>query len=159
MHQIWELQQMQSLPLSAKVVMTQQRIREWYEHWDGMVYVLTPSAGGDYLKMPHPGQLRHLVEIGQTVNGKNENGYPAPEDSIICRVWAAVEDDSSRFYFTGDADNAERGLAFIIRWRADIRPGMWIIWNGEKQTITKLGEYDFKRRYLKLTTESIKGVT
>ena len=111
------------------------------------------------MKMPHPGQLRHLVEIGQTVNGKNENGYPAPEDSIICRVWAAVEYDSSRFYFTGDADNAERGLAFIIRWRADIRPGMWIIWNGETQTITKLGEYDFKRRYLKLTTESIKGVT
>ena len=111
------------------------------------------------MKMPHPGQLRYLVEIGQTVNGKNENGYPAPEDSIICRVWAAVEDDSSRFYFTGDADNAKRGLAFIIRWRADIRPGMWIIWNGEKQTITKLGEYDFKHRYLKLTTESIKGVT
>ena len=111
------------------------------------------------MKMPHPGQLRYLVEIGQTVNGKNENGYPAPEDSIIGRVWAAVEDNSSRFYFTGDADNAERGLAFIIRWRADIRPGMWIIWNGEKQTIAKLGEYDFKHRYLKLTTESIKGVT
>ncbi len=111
------------------------------------------------MKMPHPGQLRHLVEIGQTVNVKNGNGYPMPEDSIICAVWAAVEDDSSRFYFTGDAGNAERGLAFIIRWRADIRLGMWIIWNGEKQTITKLGEYDFKRRYLKLTTESIKGVT
>ena len=63
------------------------------------------------MKMPHPGQLRHLLEIGQTVNGKNENGYPAPEDSIICTVWAAVEDDSSRFYFTGDADNAERGGA------------------------------------------------
>ena len=111
------------------------------------------------MKMPHPGQLRHLVEIGQTVNVKNENGYPAPEDSIICRVWAAVEDDSSRFYFTGDADNAERGLAFIIRWRADIPPPPPPPPNGEKQTITKLGEYDFKRRYLKLTTESIKGVT
>ena len=46
MHQIWELQQMQSLPLAAKVVMTQQRIREWYEHWDGMVYV-SFSGGKD----------------------------------------------------------------------------------------------------------------
>ena len=58
------------------------------------------------MKMPQPGQLRHLVEIGQTVNGINENGYPAPEDSIICRVWAAVEDDSARCYFTVDSDNA-----------------------------------------------------
>ena len=45
MHQIWELQQMQSLPLAAKGVMTQQRIREWYEHWDGMVYDPAESGG------------------------------------------------------------------------------------------------------------------
>ena len=52
MHQIWELQQMQSLPLSAKVVMTQQRIREWYEHWDGMVYV-SFSGGKDSTVLLH----------------------------------------------------------------------------------------------------------
>ena len=52
MHQIWELQQMQSLPLSAKVVMTQQRIREWYEHWDGMVYV-SFSGGKDSTVLKH----------------------------------------------------------------------------------------------------------
>ena len=111
------------------------------------------------MKMPHPGQLRNRVEIGQTVNGKNENGYPAPVDTVICNVWAAVEDDSSRFTFTGDAHTTERGLCFISRWRADIRPGMWIMWIGEKQLITNLGEYDYKRRYLKLSTESVKGVT
>ena len=33
------LKQMQSLPLEAKVVKSQQRIREWYEHWDGDVYI------------------------------------------------------------------------------------------------------------------------
>lgn len=52
MHQIWELQQMQSLPLAAKVVMTQQRIREWYEHWDGMVYV-SFSGGKDSTVLLH----------------------------------------------------------------------------------------------------------
>ena len=109
-------------------------------------------------KLEHPGALRHLVEIGQTVNEINENGYPAPTDRVICRVWAAAEDDSSRYIFSADAENAERGLAFTIRWRDDIRPGMWVMWNGEKQIITKLGEYDFKRRYMKLTTEAIEGV-
>ena len=107
---------------------------------------------------PHPGQLRHIVTIGQTVNAVNENGYPAETDFVVCRVWAAVQDESSGYTHTGDADNAERGLRFVIRWRGDIRPGMWVLWRGEKQRITKFGEFDFKRRYLELVTESNKGV-
>ena len=110
------------------------------------------------VKIPHPGELRHLVEIGRTVNAVSENGYPVETDQTVCRVWAAAEDDSSRYFFAADAENAGRGLAFIIRWRADVRPGMWVKWNGEKHNVTALGEYDFKRRYLKLTTESAKGV-
>jgi 3'-phosphoadenosine 5'-phosphosulfate sulfotransferase (PAPS reductase)/FAD synthetase len=37
--EMWELLQMQSLPLEAKIVKSQQRIREWYNHWDGDVYI------------------------------------------------------------------------------------------------------------------------
>ncbi len=44
--ELWQLQQKQSLPLEAKIAMTQQRIREWYEHWDGEVYV-SFSGGKD----------------------------------------------------------------------------------------------------------------
>ena len=29
---------------------------------------------------PHPGELRHKIEIGYTENAINENGYPAPTD-------------------------------------------------------------------------------
>ena len=36
--ELWQLQQMRALPLEAKIVKTQLRIREWYEHWDGNVY-------------------------------------------------------------------------------------------------------------------------
>lgn len=107
------------------------------------------------MHIPHPGQLRHMVEIGRTTNTVNENGYPEAADQVICRVWAGCEDDSSRYFFSADAENAERGLCFIIRWRNDVCAGMWIMWNGEKQMITKVGEYDFKRRYMKLTTESV----
>ena len=48
----WELKQMQSLPLEAKIVKTQQRIREWYEHWDGEVYV-SFSGGKDSTVLLH----------------------------------------------------------------------------------------------------------
>lgn len=51
-HEAWELAQMQSLPLEAKIIMTQQRIRAWYEHWDGMVYV-SFSGGKDSTVLKH----------------------------------------------------------------------------------------------------------
>lgn len=42
----------QSLPLEAKVVMTQARIREWYRHFDGDVYV-SLSGGKDSCVLNH----------------------------------------------------------------------------------------------------------
>lgn len=54
-HSASDLRQMQSLPLEAKIAMTQRRIREWYDHWDGQVYV-SFSGGKDSTV------LKHLVE-------------------------------------------------------------------------------------------------
>ena len=49
------LRQLQSLPLDGKIILTQKRIREWYDHWDGQVYV-SFSGGKDSTV------LKHLVE-------------------------------------------------------------------------------------------------
>lgn len=51
-HMPYDLQQMQSLPLEAKIIMTQQRIRQWYEYWDGQVYV-SFSGGKDSTVLKH----------------------------------------------------------------------------------------------------------
>ena len=45
-HTKGDLQQMQSLPLEAKIIMTQRRIREWYDYWEGQVYI-SFSGGKD----------------------------------------------------------------------------------------------------------------
>ena len=45
-HELYELKQMQSLPLSVKIRMTQERIRGWYDAFDGNVYVAR-SGGKD----------------------------------------------------------------------------------------------------------------
>lgn len=50
-----DLRQMQSLPLEAKILMSKQRIRQWYDYWNGMVYV-SFSGGKDSTV------LKHLVE-------------------------------------------------------------------------------------------------
>lgn len=40
------LRQKQALPLEGKIILAQQRIREWYDHWDGQVYI-SFSGGKD----------------------------------------------------------------------------------------------------------------
>ena len=51
-HTKYDLRQMQSLPLDAKILMTQERIRQWYDHWDGQVYV-SFSGGKDSTVLKH----------------------------------------------------------------------------------------------------------
>lgn len=52
MPDISDLRQRQALPLRAKVLMSQNRIREWYNHWDGDVYV-SFSGGKDSTVLAH----------------------------------------------------------------------------------------------------------
>lgn len=54
-HMPYDLKQMQSLPLEAKIMMTQRRIRDWYDYWNGQVYV-SFSGGKDSTV------LKHIVE-------------------------------------------------------------------------------------------------
>lgn len=51
-HEAWDLAQMQSLSLESKIRMTQQRIRDWYEYWNGQVYV-SFSGGKDSTVLKH----------------------------------------------------------------------------------------------------------
>lgn len=51
-HNAWDLSQMQSLPLEQKIIMSKQRIRQWYEHYDGEVYV-SFSGGKDSTVLLH----------------------------------------------------------------------------------------------------------
>ena len=49
-HNKGDLQQLQSLPLEAKILMTQRRIRDWVDYWHGDVYV-SFSGGKDSTAM------------------------------------------------------------------------------------------------------------
>ena len=37
--ELWELRQMQSLPLDIKIRMTEERIRGWYDYFGGDIYI------------------------------------------------------------------------------------------------------------------------
>jgi len=50
--ELYELKQMQSLPLEAKIQKSKMRIREWYEKWNAQVYV-SFSGGKDSTVLLH----------------------------------------------------------------------------------------------------------
>lgn len=52
LHDIEDLRQRQALPLQAKILMTQRRIREWVDYWHGDVYV-SFSGGKDSTVLKH----------------------------------------------------------------------------------------------------------
>lgn len=52
MHEISELRQKQSLPLNSKILLTKRRIREWYEYYNGDVYI-SFSGGKDSTVLMH----------------------------------------------------------------------------------------------------------
>ena len=108
---------------------------------------------------PRPGDLRHRVQIGYTENAVNQNGYPEPRDIVICTVWSAATDAGNQHYRSADVMNSEAVINFTIRWRDDIEPGMWVLFQNEKWTISTLGEYSFRRKYLGLKASIAKGVS
>ena len=108
---------------------------------------------------PHPGDLKHRIEIGYTINTVNENGYPEEQDVIFCRVWASATDAGNQHYRSADVMNTEAVVNFTIRFRDDVKPGMWVRFREEKWIISTLGEYSFTRSYLGLKASMQKGIS
>jgi 3'-phosphoadenosine 5'-phosphosulfate sulfotransferase (PAPS reductase)/FAD synthetase len=74
-HASYDLAQMQSLPLEAKIIMSQQRIRQWYDYWGGNVYVSVAGKDSNVLK--------HLVKttsgVGEVPSVFVNTGLEYPE--------------------------------------------------------------------------------
>ena len=50
-HSAYELKQMQSLPLEAKITMTKQRIKVWYESWSRFEIVNEKTGKSRFITM------------------------------------------------------------------------------------------------------------
>lgn len=86
-HQSYDLAQMQALPLEAKITMTQARIRSWYEHWNGDVYV-SVSGGKDSQVLAHivkemyPNIPCVFVNTGLEFDSVREKGYELADEVL-----------------------------------------------------------------------------
>ena len=69
------------------------------------------------------------------------------------------KDAGNQHYRAADVMNTEQVVNFTIRYRPDVKPGMWVLFNGEKWEISTLGEYAFTKAYLGLKASRAKGVS
>lgn len=60
---IGDLRQKQALPLEAKIIASKQRIKEWYEYWNGDVYI-SNSGGVDSTVLLVKSKLHLFKNIG-----------------------------------------------------------------------------------------------
>jgi len=116
-HEIWELRQKQSLPLNVKIRMTEQRIRAWYDYFNGDVYVsfsggkdstvlldiarqLYPDIEGVFIDtgLEYP-EVREFVKLYENITWLKpkktfrqvieEYGYPLISKEVAEAVWGA----------------------------------------------------------------------
>ena len=92
-------------------------------------------------------------------HGQRKRLSRSPNDTVVCNVWASVSDNSSRRVQAADSSVTEAGRLFVIRFRDDIQPGMWVRFQNEQWTIAALDGYGHQRRYLGLQAYRTKGVS
>ena len=85
--------------------------------------------------------------------------HPEPTDVVVYSVWASAIDAGNQHYRSADVMNTEQVVNFTIRYRPDVKPGMWVLFQGEKWNISTLGEYSFRKKYLGLKASIAKGVS
>ena len=111
-----------------------------------------------YNSTPTPGDLRHRITIGYTERETNANGFQEPHDVVLCKVWASADDAGENDIVAADARNLTDIINFTIRYREDVKVGMWVEFEGKRRTITSLGNYSFKKEWLGMKTACEKAV-
>lgn len=107
-HNAWDLKQMQSLPLEAKIRMTQQRIQAWYDSWTR--FEIVNEATGktryetidtrDYMAEP---KLKESEYIVSAIPGQVYVAFSGGKDSTVLKhiVDQMYDDVPSLFVNTG----------------------------------------------------------
>lgn len=102
-HTSYDLAQMQSLPLEAKIIMTKQRIKDWYESWVRYEIVNTETGKTRYVTATEEPSLKENEYIESATDGQVYVSFSGGKDSTVLKhiVDSMYDDVPALFVNTG----------------------------------------------------------
>lgn len=103
------------------------------------------------------GCLRHRIEIGKYVEGRNEWGDPLPGPvwQRVALIWGSVEALTGRTFFEAQQSHIQSDHRIIIRWRRGVEPRQ-IVRHGDREfEIQAVLDRDGDRRWLHLLCREV----
>lgn len=89
--ELWQLQQLQGLPLEVKIKKSEFRITEWYEYYDGNVYVARSGGKdsdvlGDIVKRLYPDVPQVFINTGLEYDSVRKHGIEVADKVIYPEI-------------------------------------------------------------------------
>lgn len=102
-HTAYDLKQMQSLPFEAKIIMTKQRIKAWYESWIRYEIVNKNTGKTRYVTATEEPPLKEGEYINSEMDGMVYVSFSGGKDSTVLKhiVDSMYDDVPSLFVNTG----------------------------------------------------------
>jgi 3'-phosphoadenosine 5'-phosphosulfate sulfotransferase (PAPS reductase)/FAD synthetase len=102
-HTSYDLAQMQSLPLEAKIIMTKQRIKAWYESWIRYEIVNGNTGKTRYVTATEEPPLKEGEYINSEIDGQVYVSFSGGKDSTVLKhiVDSMYDDVPALFVNTG----------------------------------------------------------
>lgn len=102
---------------------------------------------------------RHKIEIMQSNDDRDEQGFPVENWEPICSpVWADVRDVSGKEFYGADTEKRQKLITCNISYRKDITNDMQVRFDGEMYNIKRIYQGDYRRLDLNLDCQLVEGV-
>ncbi|WP_180114975.1 phage head closure protein [Acinetobacter sp. YH12063] len=98
------------------------------------------------------GELRHRIMVQKLTSGKDDDGYPIPEQWVdYMPLWAKVTHLSGKDLIAAQASNSKVVARVKIRYREDINTAMRVIYKGKTYAIDSQALEDTNTGYESVT--------
>lgn len=98
------------------------------------------------------GELRHRIKVQKLTSGKDDDGYPTPEQWVdFMPLWAKVTHLSGKDLIAAQASNSKIVARLKIRYREDIDTTMRVIYKGKTYAIDSQALEDTNTGYESVT--------
>lgn len=98
------------------------------------------------------GELRHRIMVQHFASGRDEDGYPLPEQWVdYMPLWAKVTHLSGKDLIAAQASNSKVVARVKIRYREDIDTTMRVIYKGKTYAIDSQALEDTNTGYESVT--------